>query len=179
MRKQNEWESVLMAVTEKIDWSRRCGHCGEIIPDDAHWRREFCSTRCANAYFNGLTGQARAEARARLRCVVCDEPIVGAERSDKKYCSDRCARTVHEATFVAKKPEKHCAHCGATFRSQFATAKFCSPACYNAARRGADESKSGFACEATSPERARESSGHAAGRLNRAERCAIAGGESF
>lgn len=85
-----------------------CEQCGKRLPDLRHWRRIFCDRKCLNDYFNGLTAKARAEERARLKCVVCGEPITGAKRSHQKYCSERCrqkARIRCEAVDVAPLPK--------------------------------------------------------------------------
>jgi endogenous inhibitor of DNA gyrase (YacG/DUF329 family) len=71
------------------DWRRRCEWCGNLIPEHAHARKTFCSTRCKNAYFNGLIAEARAEARAALICQCCGGPMP-AKRQDRKYCCLGC-----------------------------------------------------------------------------------------
>lgn len=70
-----------------------CTECGTELPVDQRstWRR-FCSKRCNNAYFNGLTAAARAEARAMLLCRRCGVPIENAKRAHRQFCSRRCQR---------------------------------------------------------------------------------------
>lgn len=65
---------------------RTCRHCGE--PFEAKRRDQvFCSHRCGNAHtYERVRGYRPAEARAALRCEVCGEPIVGAVKTDTRYC---------------------------------------------------------------------------------------------
>jgi hypothetical protein len=64
-----------------------CAWCGAPLPTFRHWSTKFCRKACNNAYFNGLTADARAEERAKLKCQRCGGPIVGAVKSDTRYCA--------------------------------------------------------------------------------------------
>lgn len=79
---------MLMTLPDEPRW---CSWCGASIPEDAHPRRLFCGKGCNNAYFNSLTAEARAAARAGLRCHACGQPFE-AMRQDARYCSRRCSR---------------------------------------------------------------------------------------
>jgi hypothetical protein len=69
-----------------------CLECDSRLPDRRHWRTMFCNKDCNNAYFNKLTADARREAREKLRCEECGEPIMNAKKSDTRFCGKPCWR---------------------------------------------------------------------------------------
>ncbi len=108
-----------------LDFRRRCEWCNAIIPDNAQARRTFCCKRCANAYFNALTAQARAEERAKLKCERCGGPIVNAIKLDTSYC-ENCRERPHL---------KQCQQCDKPFRTGDPKQRFCCRSCAGKSRR--------------------------------------------
>ncbi|WP_375160355.1 hypothetical protein [Bradyrhizobium sp. RDT46] len=70
-----------------------CLWCTAPLPTVRHWRTLFCGKACGNRYFNKLTADARLEARAKLTCVACGEPMSDAKRQDQKYCGKPCQQS--------------------------------------------------------------------------------------
>ncbi|WP_157764531.1 hypothetical protein [Rhodobacter sp. CZR27] len=118
-----------------MDFARRCEHCGKVIPDDADPRRIYCTRRCLNAAMNGLTAEARREAKAGRICTHCGEPIPTERRVDALFCSGRCQSAArHARDRAAKVPIERpvpvrpsCPICGKPVARRGKT--FCSRSC--------------------------------------------------
>lgn len=85
-----------------MDWTRRCEQCGAEIEPMAHPRRKFCSKKCNNDYFNGLTAQARAEARAGRVCPECGGPVADDKKADTVFCRPSCQKVAYKRHRLAK-----------------------------------------------------------------------------
>jgi hypothetical protein len=73
-------------MAQREDWRRRCEWCGDLIGEDRHARRIFCSAECKSRDY----GRERAEIRAKLICKCCGKPIEEAGRFDRMYCGPSC-----------------------------------------------------------------------------------------
>ena len=78
------------------DNERSCKHCGKVYRPKQRRVSVFCGTKCKGDARNLKAKAERiAEKRHSLRlCVVCKEPVPSSARSDKKYCSTKCAEDV-------------------------------------------------------------------------------------
>jgi hypothetical protein len=123
--KRWEWESPTEGWFQKVetpelcgtyyagrDWERHhCVHCTRAFATCDRWSRiKYCSNRCAYqardkaivARVVAKRSAARAEARADRQCAYapCDN-LIDAERSTRRFCSDRC-RVAHHRAVTAK-----------------------------------------------------------------------------
>lgn len=126
----------------------RCAHCAGKIPEDRGSRNGptiYCSDLCsqgAAAHRARLSGEqvsraewlARAAARrertfgAEIDCAHCGKPFrPGYNVNRQRFCSRTCADA---GKVYHRLPERACVGCGATFKPQHGTAKYCSPECY-------------------------------------------------
>ena len=112
---------------------RRCVECGAEIPPMTDARRTFCDKTCSNRHFNGLTAQARAEARAGRTCPECGTEFEGT-RADQVYCGTTCGARASRAE-ARSRHDKTCRHCGAPFGSSYRPQIYCSHRCYAESRR--------------------------------------------
>jgi hypothetical protein len=78
------------------DDDRPCLHCGRIYQPKQRRKSSYCSRDCKFAARNLKSRQHRTKMKAAVTrlCVICNEPILSTNRSDKKYCSMKCAEDV-------------------------------------------------------------------------------------
>lgn len=76
--------------------NRPCLHCSRIYQPRQRRKSIYCSPNCKNAAYNLKSKEQRIKTKAVIerRCVICNKPIPSTNRSDKKYCSMRCAEDV-------------------------------------------------------------------------------------
>lgn len=76
-----------------IPYRRQCEVCSSLY-EAPRVDSRYCSAVCRRTSLNARRRARARAARAALghRCVFCDRPIGGDARSDKRFCSDSCAR---------------------------------------------------------------------------------------
>ena len=115
-----------------IDWENRCAHCGAIMGDVVHLRREYCSQKCSNDYYHAMEREALEAEKAGRPCTACGNPIPVTMRADARYCSMTCKRR----HFKRQRTPRNCACCGGEFFPFWMAAprqhRYCSRACARA-----------------------------------------------
>lgn len=129
-----------------------CLWCGAKI-SLAHarsWIRQYCSTRCANAFHNNLRKAAELEAKGKQdrHCAHCRALMPSSKRADAIYCSASCKRRVLNARWQQRCREQApavqqqreptaCRCCGGMFtpRQMVPPQVLCSQACNMEERR--------------------------------------------
>lgn len=73
-----------------------CNHCGKIYRPKQRRASEYCGQKCKSDARNAKAKAERVRQKQNsLRlCVVCKMPVPSSARSDKKYCSTKCAEDV-------------------------------------------------------------------------------------
>lgn len=122
-------------VDTSIDWENRCAHCGAVMGDVVHLRREYCSAKCYNDHYHAMEREARQAEKAGRPCVVCGEPIPVERRADATHCSMTCFRRHHKR----RKTPRECIVCEKEF-FPFSLGRqrkhvYCSPECARATIR--------------------------------------------
>ena len=89
-----------------------CRHCGRRFYCHRPYQSKWCSDKCARkarapriAATVKVRSQARAKARAGLKCETCGKPVK-AQRATRQYCSVRCRVSAHRARAASLKDLK-------------------------------------------------------------------------
>jgi hypothetical protein len=109
-----------------------CGTPGSVKP--GKW---YCSGRCAARHRNQVARLLRGT------CAFCGTPE--SVEPGAIYCSFACAGRGRSAVALIKKPDRACAHCGASIREKQNKCKYCSHACAvraDSARKMAGQNRS-------------------------------------
>lgn len=121
-----------------------CKVCDKRLPDLRHWRTAHCGRECSTITQTRKQSALRAAERAKLTCVMCEGPIVGAIKSDVKVCGPECGsrlRALHRNTKRHKAGMwnagtlRPCKTCGTAFPAMKRKHVFCGKHCYNVSMR--------------------------------------------
>ncbi len=102
-----------------------CIECGEEFIASKFVRsvRVYCSSICIK---RAMVRKRREKNQLdALRCRACDKIIIGAKRSDRKFCDDRCTQRYHAPSIIRTFT---CVVCGALVTSSMKSA-YCSHKC--------------------------------------------------
>ena len=119
---------------------RVCGVCGKPFLDDSPGRK-YCSQECARSAANEKKREYTRRKNEELRkagkfihtCEVCGTQFES-PRSDRRFCSVRCARAQFHKEPTRNYGEGMCAVCGKTYLRTSPNSVYCSPECVKIGR---------------------------------------------
>lgn len=124
----------------KTGGKRICKWCGK--PFSAGYvSRKYCSDECSKKACNAKKAEHRREKTERMRkagqltriCEVCGEKFESV-RSDRRFCSPKCARAARRKDPQSGFGEAKCAICGKVYMRKSSNQLYCSPECSKAGR---------------------------------------------
>lgn len=119
---------------------RVCGVCGKPFPVDCVGRK-YCSPECARSAANEKKREYTRRKNDELRkagkfihtCEVCGAQFES-PRSDRRFCSVRCARAQFRKEPARNYGEGKCAVCGKVYLRTSHNSVYCSPECVKIGR---------------------------------------------
>ena len=131
LKKQKYCSRKCLYVSQAREYFYTCLNCGKEYSAKEADRNKYCSRACAFSHKTKLAAELRANKPVVIKeyqknCDACGQLFVS-KRSEKKYCSDDCARLA----YLRRKypPVSHsCPECGKDFKGH-KSAIYCGPAC--------------------------------------------------